>query len=81
MKILDSALTALMILSATVFIAYIGLYYLDFGLFKVLPASITGFFVSFGALQYVALALFVVALIAKVSFGHAMKQKEAESGI
>jgi hypothetical protein len=77
MKILDSALTALIVLSATVFIAYIGLYYLDFGLFKILPTNITGFFVSLGVLQYVALALFVVALIAKVSLGRAIKRKEA----
>jgi hypothetical protein len=77
MKILDSALTALIVLSATVFIAYIGLYYFDFGLFKILPTSITDFFVRLGALQYVALALFVVALIAKISLGRALKRKEA----
>lgn len=81
MKILDVALTALILLSATVFIAYIGLYYFDYGLFKVLPTGITEIFINVGVLQYVALALFVGALIAKLSLGRANERKKAANGI
>jgi hypothetical protein len=81
MKLLDLALNAAIVLSATVFLAYIGLYYFDFGLFTTLPDGITGFFLAAGALQYVALGVFVAALIAKAPVGRAIKQQEAHDRI
>lgn len=78
MKILDLALNAVIILSATVFLAYIGLIYFDFGLFKTLPDGIVGLFTQNGALQYVALGLFIAALVAKASVGRAIKRQDAE---
>lgn len=78
---LDIALTTLVFLSAIVFLAYVGYFYLDYGLFKILPPSITDFFVNAGALQYVALAVFIVTLIGKVSLGRAIKRREAKSRI
>lgn len=62
---LDLFLNAAIVFSATVFLAYLGLLW-DFGLFTTLPAGITGFFSDRPALQYVALALAIGALIAKV---------------
>ncbi|MEU7834734.1 MULTISPECIES: hypothetical protein [unclassified Nonomuraea] len=81
MKIFDLVLTAVILLSATVFLAYIGLYYFDFGLFTTLPESITGFFTCNGALHYVALGLLVAALIVKPFVGRAIKRREAEKRI
>jgi hypothetical protein len=78
MKILDLALNAVIILSATVFLAYIGLIYFDFGLFKTLPDRIVGLFTQNGALQYVALGLLIAALVAKASVGRAIKRQDAE---
>ncbi|MFC4015741.1 hypothetical protein ACFOY2_51615 [Nonomuraea purpurea] len=81
MKILDLVLNAVIVLSVTVFLAYIGLYYFDFGLFTTLPENITGFFTRNGALQYVALGLLIAALIAKPFVGRAIKRREAEKRI
>ena len=81
MKLLDLALNAAILLSATIFLAYVGLYYFDFGLFKTLPPSITGFFLSVEALQYVALGLLIAALIAKVPLRQVIKRQEAEKQI
>ncbi|WP_223623501.1 hypothetical protein [Microbacterium sp. EST19A] len=81
MKIFDLALNAIIVLSATVFLAYIGLYYFDFGLFITLPESISGIFLRNGALQYVALGLLVAALIAKPLVGRAIKRTEAETKV
>jgi len=78
MKILDVALNAAIILSATLFLAYIGLYYFDFGLFVTLPESVTTFFTDVPSLQYVALAIAVAAFIAKAPVGRALKRREAE---
>ena len=79
MRILDLALNAVIVLSATIFLAYIGLYYFDFGLFTTLPDSITRVFTSLPALQYVAAGLAVSALVAKRPVGRAVKRQEAES--
>ncbi|PJJ71462.1 hypothetical protein CLV46_1010 [Diaminobutyricimonas aerilata] len=81
MKLLDVALNAVILLSATVFLSYIGVYYFDFGLFTALPESITEFFLSAGALQYVALALVVAALIAKALVGRAIARQETRRQI
>lgn len=78
MKFFDLALNAIIVLSASIFLAYIGLYYFDFGLFLTLPESIAGIFTRNGALQYVALGLLVAALIAKAPVGRAIKRQEAE---
>lgn len=81
MKIFDLALNAIIILSATVFLAYIGWHYFDFGLFMTLPESISGIFLRHGALQYVTLGLLIAALIAKTPVGRAIKRKESEKQV
>ncbi|MFJ4223770.1 hypothetical protein [Microbacterium sp. NPDC089695] len=80
MKALDLILNATIVLSATVFLAYLGLLY-DFGLFTTLPAGITGFFLDRPVLQHVALALVVGAMIAKAPVRRALRQQHpAEEG-
>lgn len=79
MRILDLALNAIIVLSATVFLAYIGLYYFDFGLFTTLPDSITRIFTGLPALQYVAVGLAVSALIVKRPVGRAINGRKRES--
>lgn len=79
MRILDLALNAVIVLSATVFLAYIGLYYFDYGLFTTLPDSITRIFTGLPALQYVAVGLAVSALIAKRPVGRAINGGKRES--
>lgn len=78
MKILDIALNATIALSATVFLAYVGYYYYDFGLFTTLPATVSEMFLANGALQYVALGLGVAAVVAKRPVGRAIKRQEVE---
>lgn len=77
MKAIDLTLNAIIILSATVFFAYVGLYYFDFGLFTTLPDGITRIFTGLPALQYVAVGLAVLALIGKTRVGSAIKRQEA----
>ena len=79
MRILDLALNAIIVLSATVFLAYIGLYYFGYGLFTTLPDSITRIFTGLPALQYVAVGLAVSALIAKRPVGRAISGRKRES--
>ncbi|MDJ0318971.1 hypothetical protein [Pseudarthrobacter sp. PS3-L1] len=79
MKIFDLALSAVIVFGATVFFAYIGYIYFDFGLFVTLPANIVEGFIQNSALQYVALGLGIVAMIAKRPVGRAIKQQEAEN--
>lgn len=77
MKLLDLSLNAILILSATVFLAYVGLYYFDFGLFTTLPRNITEVFTGNGFLQYVALGIFGAAVAGKTAVGRAIKRQEA----
>ncbi|WP_130178515.1 hypothetical protein [Cryobacterium sp. SO1] len=77
MKILDLALNALIVLGATVFLAYVGFYYFDFGLFTTLPANVVDIFLQNGALQYVGLGLGIAALIAKRPVGREIKRQDA----
>lgn len=80
MKALDLILNAAILFSATVFLAYVGLLF-DFGLFTTLPEGITGFFLDVPVLQWVALAVAVGALIAKVPVRKAIRQQHpAEEG-
>lgn len=80
MKALDLILNAAILFSATVFLAYVGLMF-DFGLFTTLPEGITGFFLDVPVLQWVALAVAVGALIAKVPVRKAIRQQHpAEEG-
>jgi hypothetical protein len=81
MKIFDLALNAAVIVSATLFLAYIGAYYFDFGLFTTLPDGISGFFLRNGALQYVALGLLIGALAAKIPVGRALKRQDTRKRI
>ena len=74
-KALDMFLNAAIIFFATVFLAYVGLLY-DFGLFTTLPVWITEFFLDRPVLQYVALALTVGALIAKVPVRKAIRKHD-----
>lgn len=78
MKTLNLVLNIVILLSAMLFLAYVGYYYFDFGLFKALPSGIAGFFLSAGALQYVALGLLVAAAVAKMLVGRAVKRQDAE---
>lgn len=78
-QVLNVALTVVVALSAIIFLAYVGLYYFDFGLFAVLPESVTGFFTTNAFLQYVALATFIGAVIAKVRVGAALRDRRPSS--
>ena len=73
MKALDLVLNAAIVLSASVFLAYLGLLY-DFGLFTTLPKWITRPFLDLPVLQYVALALFIGAMVAKVPVRKAIRR-------
>lgn len=72
-KLLDMLLTGVTVVSVTVVIAYFGLLY-DTGLFTVLPASITGFFLQNRFLQWVALVALIGALVGKTVTGRVLKQ-------
>lgn len=76
MKALDLMLNALVLLSATVFLAYLGLLY-DFGLFTTLPEPITRPFLDHPVLQYFALAVFVGAMIAKIPVRRAIRRQQS----
>jgi hypothetical protein len=80
MKLLDLALTGLLVLSVTVFLAYLGLRF-DAGLFTTLPDGITGFFLALPALEFVALGSTVAALTAKLIVGRKLKRQEQENRI
>lgn len=73
MKALDLVLNAVIVLSATVFLAYLGLLY-DFGLFTTLPEWITRPFLDLPVLQYVALAVFIGAMVAKIPVRKAIRR-------
>ncbi len=77
MKILNVALSGVIALSAIVFLAYLGFYYFDFGLFTTLPESIAGFFLRNDFLQYVALGVLGVAVAAKVRVSRALARARA----
>lgn len=77
MKLLNLVLNAVILLSAILFLAYVGYYYFDFGLFKTLPSGVAGFFLGAGALQYVALGLLVAAAVSKIFVRRAVKRQEA----
>lgn len=74
MKTLDLVLNAVIILSATVFLAYLGLLH-DFGLFTTLPEWITRPFLELPVLQYVALAAFIGAMVAKILVRKAIRRQ------
>ena len=74
MKSLDLALNVLTIVAVTVVLAYFGLQF-DTGLFTVLPEGITGFFLQHRPLQWVALVVLVLALLAKAPVGRAIKRR------
>jgi hypothetical protein len=76
MKMLDALLNLVLVVSVTVFLAYVGLRYFDHGLFTVLPESIVEFFTSHAALGWVALGLVIVTMIAKVPVGRAMTRAD-----
>jgi hypothetical protein len=77
MKLLDLALNAIIVLGATVFLAYVGFFYFDFGLFMTLPTNIVDIFLRNGALQYVGLGFAIAALIAKRPVGREIKRQDA----
>ncbi|ANY09601.1 hypothetical protein [Pseudonocardia sp. HH130630-07] len=74
MKALDIVLNLVTIVAVTVVIAYFGLQF-DTGLFTILPAGITGFFLARPALQWVALTVLVLALLAKAPVGRALRRR------
>lgn len=71
---LDILLNVVTIIAVAVVIAYFGLQF-DTGLFTVLPEGITGFFLQHRALQWVALVVLVLALLAKVPVGRSIKRR------
>jgi hypothetical protein len=77
MKPLDIVLNAIIVLSVTVFLAYVGFLHFDFGLFMTLPSHVTGFFLDRPVLQHVSLGVLVAALVAKVPVGRAISRREA----
>lgn len=76
MKPLNLILNMVILVSAMLFLAYVGYYYFDFGLFKTLPSGIAEFFLGAGALQYVALALLLAAAVAKILISRDAKKKQ-----
>ncbi|TFD87008.1 hypothetical protein E3T61_14165 [Cryobacterium lactosi] len=81
MKSLDLVLNAVIVLPAALFLAYIGYYYFDFGLFMMLPNGITEFFLGIPAIQYVALAVALAAIVAKIALRGSIKRQEMENHI
>ncbi|GAA1113765.1 hypothetical protein GCM10009582_09100 [Arthrobacter flavus] len=79
MRILDLVLSATIVLGATVFLAYVGFHYFDFGLFMTLPASIVEMLLRNWALQYIGLGIGIAAMIAKRPVGRQITRQEAEN--
>jgi hypothetical protein len=79
MKFVDLVLSLIIVLSATVFIAYVSLYYGDFGLLKTLPDDISGYFIANNAIQYLALGLLIAAFAAKFPVGRAIRRHDAHN--
>jgi hypothetical protein len=79
MKFVDLILSMIIVLSATVFIAYVSLYYGDFGLLKTLPDDISGFFITNNAIQHLALGLLIAAVAAKFATGRAIRRHDAHN--
>ncbi|PPF37020.1 hypothetical protein [Pseudoclavibacter sp. AY1H1] len=79
MKAIDLTLNAVIAVTVTVFLAYLGFHLWDFGIFTTLPPDITGFFLDNAALQYIALGMLVAAMIAKVPVGRRIKTRDAET--
>jgi hypothetical protein len=75
MKTLDILSNVVIVLALTVFSSYVAYYYYDIGLLVSLPEGITSFFIQNGAIQYVALAVLVAAVIGKIVIGRAMKRE------
>ncbi len=75
---LDALLNLLLVVSVTVFLAYVGLRFFDHGLFTVLPDGIVEFFTRNPALGYVALVLVIATMIAKVPLGRAIAREDSE---
>jgi len=78
MKLLNLALTGITALSATIFIAYFGLRN-NMGMLASLPDNLSEVFVKNDGLQFAALAVVVLALVAKVPVMRAVKRAETES--
>jgi hypothetical protein len=77
MKLLNLALNAITALSATIFIAYFGLRN-NQGVLASLPDGISNMFVQNDGLRFVALALVILALAAKVPVMKILKRQETE---
>lgn len=77
MKILDLTLNAIFALAAALFMAYFA-FRSGKGLFTVLPDGIAELFTSHKGLQYVALGIGVMALVAKVPVLKALKRQRTE---
>lgn len=78
MKLLDLLLNALLILSATLFLAYVGYDFFDFGLFTTLPATVSDLFLGNRLLQYAAVGVFAVAAGAKIRADRSSMARKAE---
>ncbi|TFD92086.1 hypothetical protein E3T61_07180 [Cryobacterium lactosi] len=78
MKLLNLALNGVTALSGTIFIAYFGLRNNN-GVLASLPDNISEIFIQNEGIQFVALAMVVAALAAKVPVMRVLKRKESES--
>jgi hypothetical protein len=78
MKLLNLALNGIVGLSAAILIAYFGLRSNE-GLFTSLPDNLSGIFIQNPGLQFMALAIIVAALVAKVPVVKALKRQQVES--
>lgn len=74
MKIIDMALNSIAAFGVTIFMAYFSVRN-GKGLFTVLPDGLAEFFTGHGSLQYVALGVAVLALIAKVPVVRELKRR------
>ncbi|PPF78452.1 hypothetical protein [Pseudoclavibacter sp. Z016] len=79
MKAIDLTLNAVIAVTVTVCLAYLGFHFWDFGIFTTLPSDITGFFLDNPSLQYIALGMLGAAMIAKVPVGRTIKTRDAET--
>ena len=79
MKTLDILSNVVIVLAITVFSSYLAYHYYGIGLLVSLPEGITGFFIDNGAIQYVALAILVAAVIGKVVIGRMIKREARQT--
>lgn len=79
MKPLDVLSNVVIVLAITVVSSYLAYHYYGIGLLLSLPEGIMSFFLDNGALQYVALAILVAAVIGKIVIGRSIKKQARQT--